>query len=202
MFRCSHHKAVAEAKRKCGYLIDCMERGINTGSVMGTDIFEQSAHSTNYLLEQAQSRKSAGLAAPVRAVPLGLDPLEHFRAGCIADSPLSDEPRISDDLEYAVRIIVREGSNIANWRKEQFKSLRAASEQLAGVRDSLNAGRGPNSVKCASNINLENVALAIHLINWPDKGLVDVLRFGATPCGVQRDCGIYRHKTSSASLSL
>ena len=179
-----------------------MERGINTDSVMGTDLFEQSAHSTNYLLEQAQSRKSAGLAAPVRAVPLGLDPLEHFRAGCIADSPLSDEPRISDDLEYAVRIIVREGSNIAKWREEQFKSLRAASAQLKEFREHLNLGRGPNSLKCAANINLENVALAIHLINWPDRGLVDVLRLGAKPCGVQRDCGIYRHKISSSSLTI
>ena len=98
---------------------------------MGPDMHEQSAHKINFLLEQAQARKSAGLAAPVRAVPLGLDPIEHFHAGCVADSPLGAEPQISDDLDYAVRVIVREGANIDNWRKEQFRVLCMASQSLA-----------------------------------------------------------------------
>ena len=87
---------------------------------MGPDVYEQSAHTTNYLLEMAQARKSAGLAAPVRAVPLGLDPEEHFHAGCVADSPLSSEPQISDDLDYAVRVIVREGPTFMNGGRNSF----------------------------------------------------------------------------------
>ena len=46
-----------------------------------------------------QSRRSAGLAAPVRTIPFGLDATQHYHA---TSSPLDTMPSLPDDLAWAL----------------------------------------------------------------------------------------------------
>ena len=68
-------------------------------------------------MEGEQPRRTAGKKAPVMAVPTGLSPEEHYAAALAATSPLAKEADVSDDLEFAIRTVCEQGSNIDNWRE-------------------------------------------------------------------------------------
>ena len=57
---------------------------------------------SSFLVKKCKSRKTAGSNAPVRAVPSGLNELEHFEAGLIAPNPLEAEPPLPNDSEFAI----------------------------------------------------------------------------------------------------
>ena len=68
---------------------------------IGPDAAELHANSAAYLLDSMQSRKSAGRAASVAAVPAGLEPEVHYEVGLKARSPLSMETYVPVDLDWA-----------------------------------------------------------------------------------------------------
>ena len=67
---------------------------------------EMNASISSYLAERIQSRKQSGVAAPLLAVPSGLEPVAHFEAGLIAGSPLNVQSEAPHDLDIAVKTIV------------------------------------------------------------------------------------------------
>ena len=118
------------ARFACPYLSDRESRCFNDGPLLGPDDAEVNAHSTCFLLERQQGRKQAGAQAPVRTVPWGLEPAEHFEAGLHSRSPLEEEPMVPDDLDFAVRTIVEKGSGIDEWRQSQFERLEQMSQSV------------------------------------------------------------------------
>ena len=72
----------------------------------GPDEAEMHAHTALLLVDGAQTRKTAGQSAPVRSVPLGLQPAEHVISGIMADSPLNRDPTIPRDLSFAAAMTV------------------------------------------------------------------------------------------------
>ena len=95
---------------------------------IGPDQAELYANSASYLLDSMQTRKSAGRAAPVCAVPAGLEPQAHYFAGLQAKSPLSVAPQVPSDLEWAIQKNVTLRAEIDSWRASQFQLL----EKLSG----------------------------------------------------------------------
>ena len=63
----------------CAYLNDRTLRGLSTAPPMAPDVFEVSAHSPNFLVEGVQSRRSAGVNVPLKAVPDGAGSSTTFR---------------------------------------------------------------------------------------------------------------------------
>ena len=111
-----------ESRQKRPYNVYRVSRCLQCVNVP-PDSAEQNAHSTHFLVDGFQSRKSAGNRLPVRAVPTGLSDVDHFFAGLEAESPVEREPEAPGDLEFAVRTIVDKGSAIKEWRAGQFKVL-------------------------------------------------------------------------------
>ena len=107
-----YKKVFAKACSWCPYNADRVARGLDATASIGPDEAEQFAHSSNFLIEQAQSRKTAGKSAPVRSVPLGLSSQDHFAAAIAVTSPLDKEPPLADDLDFAIRTIVEQGETL------------------------------------------------------------------------------------------
>ena len=168
----------------------------------GPDAYEQHAHSPNFLVEGAQSRRSAGVNVPFRAVPLGLSPNMHVATALAVPSPLLSEPVAPCDLEFAVATIVEQGSCIRNWRQDQMSRLSALERALVPLESQLSAGRSATSARCAGHFKLANIAAAIDILQWPDTALTEDLAVGTKcPVGQLPSFGIYRHRHVSPSLS-
>ena len=115
--------------QRCPFIKECALADLGP---LGPDQAELMANTSSFLLDSIQTRKSAGRATPVAAVPAGLEPHEHFYAGLAATSPLAEEPTIPEDLEWAVKKTVEMGADIDSWREEQFKTLEQAIKSDGG----------------------------------------------------------------------
>ena len=62
----------------------------HAGAMLGPDLAELASGSI--LAARSQDRRSAGVNAPVRAVPSGLSEIEHFRQAFDASSPFDSPP--------------------------------------------------------------------------------------------------------------
>ena len=80
------------------------------------------AHSSSFLVEGLQSRRTAGAHIPIRAVPTGLSPADHFDIGLDAELPLEAEPKYRDS-DFAVRTLIREGVGIEAWRQQRMHKM-------------------------------------------------------------------------------
>ena len=107
----SEFSAIEKLRLACPYHSDRRERGLLIDEAMPPVQFVLSAHSPNLLIENMQSRRSAGINVPLKAVPCGLTPEVHYVC-----SPLEREPELPDDLDFAVRTVIAEAGNIDNWR--------------------------------------------------------------------------------------
>ena len=193
-------EAWAVARQSCPHNMDRNSRGLQT-SRLPPDYAEMSSHSTSFLAEGFQSRKSVGPRLPTRALPTGLTQKEHFEAALDAVSPLDKEPPVADDYEFAVRTIVREGKQINEWREKQMGVFMNLRNRCSAHAVRLEAQRSENSSLCAGNIDLAGIELGAISIGWPDVQLGDLFRAGARPVGKQDHIGIYRHKDTKASKS-
>ena len=166
------------------------------------DAAELNAHVEAHLAEQLQSRRVAGRNAPIKAVPDGLEPLEHFAAGLHAKSPLDVQPRIAADLQFAVDRVCELGDKIDSWRQAQMDCFKAALSQLRGLRQSLEDKRSSASRICSPHVDPAAVMLGAFCIAWPDEKLASLVVDGVCPLGPQERFGIYRQKTTAPSASL
>ena len=126
---------VLEARMQCPFLQDhCGPAKLAPNIPPATS--EVNAALSSFLAERLQSRRQAGIAAPLLAVPTGLEPLEHFEAGLIAPSPLNAPSQTPHDLEFAVKQISKLGPSIDKWRSDKLNRLstiRAQIEPLASA---------------------------------------------------------------------
>ena len=171
--------------------------------LIGPDAAELHANGASFLLDSMQSRKSAGRASPVAAVPAGLEPEEHYEAGLRANSPLSAEPEVPADLRWAIQMNCTMKSGIDSWRCTQFRLLEElCSSQSGQLANKLNGMRTPPSIACSSHVHLDRLSFIIQAIRWPDRSLVEDVTTGFRPLGQQPVIGIYREKISNAVMSV
>ena len=173
----------------------CVKEGCDESAPLGPDCFEVTPTLSNFLAARLQDRKSSGRAAPMRAVPSGLDEISHFAAGLCATNPLDVEPPIPRDLRFTIDKIVSLGRDLEEWRAVQFDRLRTAVEQVAPWRQALDASRSVSSEKCSSHVDPTVHALLAHAILWPDVGLPDLIVKGVKPVGSKKRLGFIERKT-------
>ena len=119
--------------------------------LIGPDAAELYANGASFLLDSMQTRKSAGRASPVAAVPAGLEPEAHYEAGLRASSPLATEPEVPADLRWAIPKNCTIKASIDSWRHSQFRLLEElcsthASASDKGWRKSLDDMRTPSVI--------------------------------------------------------
>ena len=119
------------------------------------------AHLNAHLAEQMQSRRTSGVNAPVRSLPSGLEPLEHFSEAFKATSPLEAEPQIADDLNFAIKMHLDNcDGDINAWREIQFNNFSSAVRSLEDIEPIFNAQRPKSSVLCLAHVSVLANALA------------------------------------------
>ena len=153
-----------------------------------------------HLIEQLQSRRTSGARAPVKTLPPGLSPIEHFKEAPLAPSPLEAEPPIPYDLEFALQQCV-ECPDIDVWRQERFLELKGILDTCDTLLPIFSNARSPSSSRCSSHVNAVANALAAYSIRWPDS-VTDLILQGACPLGNQEDFGIFRRKPTHATSDL
>ena len=191
-----------KARRDCPYMRDRAQRNLSCEQSLGPDIFEQNAHSTSFLAEQLQSKRQAGRNPPVMTIPRGLPPEIHFEQGLKVESPLDVEPPVPDDLDFALRTIVKESKNIDAWRAQQFSKLNAFVEECTPLATSWDEQRSDNSVKVASHVSLVGIDLSAYSLSWPDESIRRMFQIGANPVGQSERTGLFRTKSVQASKSM
>ena len=190
--------AFQQARAQCAFLVDWASHS-PIPAFMPPDAAEHFAHSANYLVEGAQSRKSSGIAAPKRVVPVGLEPVAFFEQALLEPSPLQEEPNVSADLEFSVRKVCELGADIDKWRDQQWKLFCDCAVKCQHLTSSFDAQRSLQSAKCAPNIDLVRLQIGVHAIAWPDLQLKAMFGEGACPIGRQQNIGIFRQKVTTAT---
>ena len=127
------HGAATKLASLCEYRKFLENRGVSLGAMWVPDENEVNPVTSSFLAAKLQARKTSGSNAPFRAVPSGLDELEHFEAGLIAQNPLEIEPKLPLDLEFAIEKVSHSGDGklLEKWRSEQFGKIKAISEELS-----------------------------------------------------------------------
>ena len=155
---------------------------------IGPDEVEREAQRFSHLSETLQNRKTAGRSVPTMAVPAGLEPEDHFKAGLHA----CPTPH---DVEFAARIMVEQKGSIDEWRRTQFDKLTKLVTEFEHLNTQLEAGRSRNSKKVSSHVSLLRTLIVGESICWPDVGLTETIQRGAKPLGQQESFGIFQERT-------
>ena len=151
-------------------------------------------------MEKAQSRRSAGVNAPVASVPADLEPCDHFLAGLCAPSPLDGDPEVPRDIAFCVHTALTV-PDLDRWRAEQFATLESLCLQVSPLSAELETLREEPSRLCSSHVDPGRTLLLSHSVAWPDRLLTDLVLTGCRPMGDQVPIGIFRQKETSASIS-
>ena len=56
-------------------------------------------------------------------VPVGLSPETHLQVAIQTNNPLEQESTLSDDMDFAARMIVSWGDKIHEWRTKQWETI-------------------------------------------------------------------------------
>ena len=155
----SSHQGLSECE--CGVRLRFGQEARNLDwHMLPPDAAELNAHSTNFLIEGEQSRRTAGKKAPVMAVPTGLSPEELYSAAIASPSPLSKETIVSDDLDFAIRKVCELGEGINKWREERFLELTRAAILCSASHAQLAANRSSTVLQASSSFNIGNLLIA------------------------------------------
>ena len=150
---------------------------------LGPDESELNANTPSMLVESLQGRRATGRHTILSAVPAGLTPLEHFREGLSAASPLDSEPQVPHDIEFALQKLKELGSNIHEWRLNQLKLLKDFLSKHNTWERELSVDRSFSSLRCSSHVSISANLTAAAIIGWPDDKLQALLQEGAKPMG-------------------
>lgn len=189
--------AWTQAREQCPFNIFRAKQGLQCRNVP-PDSAELHGHSSNFLVERRQSRKSVGARLHVRAVPTGLSPEEHFWAALQVDSPMEKDPEVPMDIEFAIEMELQLGAGIKIWRKQQLALLDKLIGKCIDRAQRLDEQRMPNARLCAAAVKVEALELLAYSIGWPDHLLPSLFTTGAKPLGHQDVFGIFRQKQTRA----
>ena len=197
---CEIKEACECAALACPYRLDLESRGCAASGTLPPDQAELYAQSSAFIVEQMQTRKTAGKHSPLVCVPSGLNPVDHFNAGLSCESPLDKSARVSDDLDFAVRKVCELGDKIDEWRESRFKLLSECVSKTSTHNAQMNSERSISSSRCSKHVNICANILGAFSIGWPDD-LTEALVDGVCPMGPQPMFGIYRRKSVPSSLN-
>ena len=192
----------------CPYLLDLDNRDVNPSQSLGPDWNEMNANLISGLAEKVQARKhtpwhlskNACGHGPVASLPKGLPPQVHFKAGCLADSPIDTSPQVPDDLDFAIRKTVEIGSKADAWRRGRFNALKSWISQAHDLENMWQSLKSDNSIEVAPNVRPHALDLLAHSIKWPDISVPALMAVGAAPLGRQELTGVFRHRETAATL--
>ena len=195
-------------RNHCPYLRDLQERDVPQSQSLPPDWSEMHANLAGGLAEKVQSRKhtpwhlgkNSSRYGPVSSLPKGLPPQVHFKAGCLADSPVDEELSIPDDLDFAIRTTISLGRKADAWRRGQLKAMRPWLSHAIDLENHWQALRSDSSFEVAPNVRPHAFDLLGHSIKWPDISLPAMMAVGALPLGRQETTGVFRQKQSEASV--
>ena len=88
---------------------------------MPPDSAELYAHSSSFLAEGLQNNKVVGRHTPLKVVPNGLDPLNHFELGIASEPPLDALQMVPQDLAFAIEKVCELRDKIDVWRSQRFE---------------------------------------------------------------------------------
>lgn len=188
------------AREASPYLDDRKRRGLST-DWLPPDEAELHANGADFLVDGLVTKREIGIRPPRRTVPVGLTQEDHFLEAIVSSNPLEDSAGVPDDLAFAARVCVEQGSAIDAWRAKQWTAFEEAVASLSVLGKRLDADRCPNSKHAAARVSLQAMALASFMVAWPDD-VTGLMRDGAEPLGIQRDFGIYRARRRDALLSV
>ena len=191
-----------ELRRQCPYIQDLCDRGMPTDEPMGPGPIEQNSSSSASVALLVQHRSQTSAAGHSSLLPLGLDPVSRFQCGEVVESPLSLEPPVPDDLDFALRKCLALGKKARAWRRAQFSRLRSICESAEGMADSLNCARSSTSHKVSEHVHLDRLELSRYSICWPDIFLLELAQKGALIVGELPRSNIYRAASVEPTVPL
>lgn len=119
----------------------------------------------------------------------------HIPLDTIADLPA--------DLDFAARTMISLRSDVARWRRSQWRSLEQAPREFAlPWGDSLTSARSESASRVSSHFRLAVHELRRLSIAWPDAGVSPLLDRGATIVDEVGPANIYRSTSVAAAKSL
>ena len=198
----STREILQEAFEQCPYLLDRRARGLPADTLFPP--FEEdlwAARAAKKGAFQQGKHHSADIVAHKGILPRGMPPEEFALCAAPMASPFGDSScAIADDLDFACRMVAEKGAAIIEWRNAQFLKLRKLGDLLRPLRATFDAERGVASAKVSKHVNLERVLLSSFAAAWPDTGLADMVKRGATIAGKMPHVGIYRPAVVEAAI--
>ena len=110
--------------------------------------------------------------------------------------PSGVQPEFSEnappDLIAAVRLCVREGHNLPDWRARQLSLIESVEESLRPFAAVVSGFMGGSSAAIASHVNLPFMAAVVCALAWPDHQCVRRWFYGHQIVGDIPDTGLFR----------
>ena len=186
--------AGAEAVRlACPYLLDRSSRDLSTDEFLPPGHEDLWAHNDTASTGWQQSRESIREATRhISLLPSGIPPKLHALCASACPSPYSDPMGIADDLDFATRTTMSLGAAAGHWRKTMMQTLREAAKGLDDMKPIFDRHRSGTSPLVSSHISIERFLLMVHIVNWPDRTLPELIQQGAHISGRLPHSGIYR----------
>lgn len=188
-----------DSKLACPYTQDRQRRGLCTTSV-GPDWADlhafQAARSAGGL-----QRKSDGFAVShQRLIPYGLPPNLHVLVAESVPSPFQVCVQVADDLDFAIRMVVKFGAEIRAWRQAQWRILSSFLKQTGPLLHWFDQKRTASSQRVSAHLCPGTLEALRVSISWPDHAAALGLCEGVQIVGDLPTFGIYRSASAAAQV--
>ena len=168
----------------------------------GPDWADMRSHQAARLASCVQHKDDGFAVSQRRLLPYGLPPEVHAMLAEAVSSPFEAEVPLGDDLDFAIRTVVAEGTNIRAWRQRQWRHLCQHLRKIQPLTESLEARRSASSQRVSAHLSPGYLEALRYSIRWPDTQVATALCEGAEIVGELPTFGIYRkteHSTPSMS---
>jgi hypothetical protein len=186
-------------REMCPYRLDRLARGLDVDILLGPDDMELHAHASAGLAGGVQGRKNCVSHTRERLLPVGLPPEVHLIMGCAVESPLQRPVELADDLDFAVRTVIEQGTNIRAWRQKQWRILEKYLKMCRGDPDRI--ARTSSSRRVAAHLDPVAIEVLRYSIQWPDSSLASTTMSGAQIIGKLPTFGVFRQAEVNAVCS-
>ena len=190
-----------DLKLSCPYRQDRLDRGLDVQGPLGPGQEDLFAHLVAAQVFGLQGRKDTTAVTHKNLIPLGLPPELHWEFSKVLRNPLEEYACISDDMDFALRTLVSQGSNISRWRKLQMDKLRRAAVRLKQLEAVTNTLRSKSSRLVASHIKVHHLDPMRYSVNWPDGRVGEDFLAGFAIVDHLSPFGIFREKHRSVVTS-
>ena len=190
-----------DLRAACPYLQDRALRNMPFQKFVGPDWADMHSHQAARLASCVQHKDDGFAVSQRRLLPYGLPPEVHVLLAEAVSSPFEAEVSLGDDLDFAVRTVVAEGTNIRAWRQRQWRHLCQHLRKVQPLTKLLEARRSPSSHRVSAHLSPGYLEALWCSIRWPDSQVATALCEGAEIVGELPTFGMYR-KTEHTSPSM